>query len=73
MIIIGEIYRFPKGPTKKSMEILENVLGKVLSEKSEIILMGDFNIDMMDTFSSQACDILALVISEPSRAEFCPG
>ena len=45
------------------MEILEIVLGKVLSEKVEIILMGDFNADMMDMSSSQACDILALVIS----------
>ena len=48
---------------KQFMEILEIVLGNVLSEKAEIILMVDFNVDMMDISSSQACDILALVIS----------
>ena len=68
-IIIGEIYRSPSVSTKQFMVILENVLGKVLYEKAEIILMGDFNVDMMDMSSSQACDILALVIS--SRLTAC--
>ena len=62
-IIIDEIYRSPSGSTKQFMEILYNVLGEVLSEKSQIILMGDLNVDMMHTSSSQACDVLVLVVS----------
>ena len=62
-IIIGEVYRSPSGSITQFMETLEGVLGKVFSEKSEVVLMGDFNLDLAEPSSRQASDLLSLLIS----------
>ena len=45
-VIIGEVYRSPSGSATEFLEILEDVLRKVFAEKYEVILMGDFNLDL---------------------------
>ena len=45
-VIIGEVYRSPSGSVIKFLETLDDVLRKVLAEKYEVILMGDFILDL---------------------------
>ena len=45
------------------LETLDDVLRKVLAEKYEVILMGDFNLDLTKSSSRQASNLLSLLIS----------
>ena len=61
--LIGTIYRSPSYANEKqlirSMEIL---LNKIHNEKKEIILLGDFNMDLM-TLDDNTSDMLDLLVS----------
>ena len=47
-IIIGVVYRHPKGSnTTEFLNELNNILQKIGKEKKKVIIMGDFNIDLL--------------------------
>ena len=47
-LLIGNIYRPPQGNVDAFIQVLENVLNEIDSNKFELYMMGDVNIDMLD-------------------------
>ena len=47
-ILIGNIYRPPQGNIENFIQVLENSFTNIDLSKTELYLMGDFNIDMLD-------------------------
>ena len=62
-VIIGEVYRSPSGSVTEFLETLDDVLRKVFAEKYEVILMGDFNLDLTKLSCRQPSNLLSLLIS----------
>ena len=47
--IIGEIYRPPSGSIPSFLGIFDKVMSEICRSNYEIILLGDFNIDLLKT------------------------
>lgn len=56
--IVGEIYRSPSGSTSQFMEHMAQVLELAQCKKNELILMGDFNINLSIPLTAEAADLL---------------
>jgi hypothetical protein len=63
--IVGVIYRSPSHPTLPRLtESLQQILEKIISEDKNIILTGDFNIDLLKSNSNRdTTEFLDLLIS----------
>ena len=48
VIIIGNLYRPPQGNIENCTQVLENALDDIYMNRTEVYLMGDFNIDLLD-------------------------
>ena len=46
-IIVGEVYRIPNTPEKEFIDKYESIIGKVYSEKKEILIGTDQNLDLL--------------------------
>ena len=57
-ILLGNLYRPPQGDAKKCIEIIENKLSDINLQKTEVILMGDLNIDLMDSRNNIGKDLV---------------
>ena len=74
-ILLGNLYRPPQGDISNCLELIENKLSDINFHKIEIILMGDLNIDILDTRNNSAKDLVNLVkqlglrqlIKDPTR------
>ena len=53
-LLIGNVYRPPKGNIDTFTQVLDNILNEIDLSKFELYLMGDMNIDMADK-QSEAC------------------
>ena len=75
LILIGNIYRPPQGSMERFIQVLENSLLQIDMTKTELYIMGDFNIDMMDSQNIGTKDFktffksfgLRQIIKEPTR------
>ena len=75
LILIGNVYRPPQGNMEKFTQVLENSLLQIDMTKTELYIMGDFNIDMMDSQNMPTKDFksfiktigLRQIIKEPTR------
>ena len=47
-MVIGNIYRPPQGNIDNFTQVLEDTLNSIDLNRTELYLMGDFNIDMLD-------------------------
>ena len=57
-ILIGNLYRPPQGDIEKCIEYLDDVLSDIDLDKIEVILMGDLNIDILDTNKNAGKDLI---------------
>ena len=48
VVLIGNIYRPPQGNTQLFIDFLDNILSDLDLQKIEVILMGDYNIDVLN-------------------------
>ncbi|KAK9719563.1 hypothetical protein QE152_g22579 [Popillia japonica] len=73
---IGVVYRPPSTSLPAFFESFENLLGSLILDTQEIVILGDFNINLLhpnDSFSlsfSSMCDSLGIkqIINEPTHA-----
>ena len=74
-ILIGNLYRPPQGNATNCINMIVNVLSNIDLLKSEVILMGDLNLDIFDKNIKPAKEIvntlkqlgLRQLIKEPTR------
>ena len=62
LFLLGNVYR-PPNETDKWMETLSVMLERVVQEGKEVILMGDFNCNMLSTKDSKA-NRITMIASE---------
>ena len=75
VILVGNIYRPPQGNIEAFIDILDNFISDLDLQKIEIILMGDFNIDVLDKKNVTTIKLLDMIkqyglrqhIKEPTR------
>ena len=75
LILVGNLYRPPQGNIDNLIQKLENVFMEIDMTNTELYLMGDFNIDMMDSQSNVVKDFKSFTktmglrhfIKEPTR------
>ena len=62
-LVVGLVYRSPSGSIPSFLEILEEVLDSVQKHRYELILMCDFNLNLMDQNSASTIDFLSMMLS----------
>ena len=75
IILIGNMYRPPQGDVDIFIQYLENVFDDIDLDKTEIFLMGDFNIDFLDKKDVKCKKLIDMIkplglrqlIKEPTR------
>ena len=63
-IIIENIYPSPSGAVSLFLWNLEEILDIILKRPCQLIMMGDFNINLMDLNSSASVDFLSTMLAE---------
>ena len=74
-LIIGNVYRPPQGNIESFINCLEDILTDINLERVEVLLMGDFNIDILDKNNANRKKLLDLIkplglrqiIKDPTR------
>ena len=74
-IIVGVIYRPPNNDLDSFLEKLEEVLDSITRENKDVYLMGDYNIDLLNTENSSTLKLISTLssyaftshISNPTR------
>ena len=62
-LVVVLVYRSPSGSIPSFLKILEEVLDSVQKHPYELILMGDFNLNLLDRNSASAIDSLSMMLS----------
>ena len=70
-LVVGLVYRSPSGSIPSFMKILEEVLDLVQKHPCELILMGDFNLNLLDQNSASAADFLSMMLSAGTLPSVC--
>ena len=74
--LIGCCYRPPSGDLEQFQEFIDNKLNNLSSESNDLIVCGDFNLDMLKITENRSCEnfyhsmssiALTPVITKPSR------
>ena len=60
-ILIGEIYRSPSGSVSVFRDILTQILQLIGNQNQDVIIMGDFNINMAFPLTNSSVDLLTIM------------
>ena len=55
-LVVGLVYRSPSGSIPSFLKILKEVLNSVQKHPCELILMGDFNLNLLGQNSASTID-----------------
>ena len=58
-LIIGEVYRSPSGSSVTFLQILREILEAIQNQPCETVVMGDFNVNLLDYEGSFPADFLS--------------
>ena len=58
-LIIGEVYRSPSGSSVTFLQILREILKAIQNQPCETVVMGDFNVNLLDYEGSFPADFLS--------------
>ena len=70
-LAVGLVYRSPSGSIPSFLKILEEVLDSVQKHPYELILMGDFNLNLLDQNSASTIDFLSMMLSSGTLPSVC--
>ena len=70
-LIVGIIYRSPSGSIPLFLHTLNDLLDTILKQSTELIIMGDFNINLMDIKSSVSLDFLSSMLAAGTLPSVC--
>ena len=59
VLIIGNVYRSPSGSVPSFLQVLDEVLDLIGRRPCELVIMGDFNLNLIDMASSTTVDFLS--------------
>ena len=62
-LIVGNIYRSPSGSVPSFLQILDEVLEIIQLHSCELVIMGDFNLNLCDRRSSSSLDFLSTMLA----------
>ena len=62
-MIVGNIYRSPSGSVPSFLQILDEVLETIQLHSCELVVMGDFNLNLCDRRSSSSLDFLSTMLA----------
>ena len=68
---MGLVYRSPSGSIPSLMKILKEVLDSVQKYPCELILMGDFNLNLLAQNSVLAIDFFSMMLSSGTQPLVC--
>ena len=74
-ILIGNLYRPPKGDSGKCLELIDDILSDIDLQRIEVILIGHLNLDILDKNNADAKQLINMakqlglrqLIKEPTR------
>ncbi|KAK9679747.1 Endonuclease-reverse transcriptase [Popillia japonica] len=74
-VTVGVVYRPPSSDTTLFIESFENLLSDIIVDTDEIVILGDFNINLLDLHNKHCslfhnmCDTLGIkqIINDPTR------
>ena len=69
-LALGLVYRSPSESVPSFMKIQEEVMALVQKNPCELILMGDFNLNLLDQNSALAADFLLRMLSLEPYIQF---
>ena len=70
-LAVGLVYRSHSGSIPSFMKIFEEILDSVQKHPYELILMGDFNLNLLDQNSASAIDFLSMMLSSGTLPSVC--
>ena len=70
-LVVGLVYRSPSGSIPSFLKILEEVLDSVQKHPCELILMGDFSLNLLDQNSTSTSDFLSMMFSSGTLPSVC--
>ena len=70
-LIVGNVYRSPSGSVPSFLQILDELLDLIRRRPCELILMGDFNLDLNDMASSTTVDFLSTMLAAGTLPTAC--
>ena len=70
-LVVGLVYRSPSGSIPSFLKIPEEVLDSVQKHPCELILMGDFNPNLLDQNSAPTIDFLSMMLSSGTLPSVC--
>ena len=68
---MGLVYRSTSGSIPSLMKILKEVLDSVQKYSCELILMGDFNLNLLAQNSVSAIDFFSMMLSSGTLPSVC--
>ena len=70
-LVVGLVYGSPSGSIPSFLKILEKVLDSVQKHPYELILMGDFSLNLLDQNSDSTIDFLSMMLSSGTLPSVC--
>ena len=70
-LVVDLVYRSPSGSIPSFLKTLEEVLDSVQKHPYELILMGDFSLNLLDQNSDSTIDFLSMMLSSGTLPSVC--